>query len=77
MFLVGARVTLTQRITFIFYFLFLKNNPICFHCGAEKELKTVDGFFPICEQCIGQKRGKVPRRGKKVFTPKAPKGKTK
>ena len=46
-------------------------DPVCYHCGQKEVLLESDEYYPICENCVSNKREKVQRRGKKQsFKPK-------
>ena len=66
--LVRKNLTCSEPIEIPYYGV--GHDLICFHCG------TVDGlfdvlpdFYPICCECLNQKKSKVPTRGRCVLRP--------
>ena len=52
-----------------YYAASMANAPACYHCGAVEELNTSPNAYPICPECVRQKKQPKKKQGKK-FTPK-------
>ena len=38
---------------------------ICYHCGVNNVAETVSDYYPICDNCVRNKKSKVKRRANK------------